>query len=75
MGGGLSPDAGQPLDGTLVIRLGYRGAGFSGIAEQPGQRTVGTELRHALERPRCVVPCRWSLRDAPMPACTPSDST
>ena len=49
MGGGLSPDAGQPLDGTLVIRLGYRGAGFSGIAEQPGQRTVGTELRHALE--------------------------
>ena len=56
MGGGLAPDAVQPLDGTLVIKLGYRGAGFSGIAEQPGQRTVGAELRHALEtslrRPR-----------------------
>ena len=49
MGGGLVPDAVQPLDGTLVIKLGYRGAGFSGIAEQPGQRTVGAELRRALE--------------------------
>ena len=45
----LRPCAAQPLDGTLVIKLGYRGGGFSGIAEQPGQRTVGMELRHALE--------------------------
>lgn len=33
----------------LVIRLGYRGAAFSGFADQPGQRTVAGELRHALE--------------------------
>jgi len=35
--------------GTLVLRLGYRGAGFCGFAEQPGQRTVAGELRRALE--------------------------
>lgn len=35
--------------GTLVLRLGYRGAGFSGFAEQPGRRTVAGELRRALE--------------------------
>ncbi len=34
---------------TLVIQLGYRGADFSGYAEQPGQRTVAGELRSALE--------------------------
>lgn len=34
---------------TLVVRVGYRGAGFSGYAEQPGQRTVAGELRQALE--------------------------
>ena len=34
---------------TLVIKLGYRGAGFSGFAEQPGQRTVAGDLRRALE--------------------------
>lgn len=34
---------------TLVVRLGYRGAGFAGFAEQPGQRTVAGEVRHALE--------------------------
>ena len=34
---------------TLVIRLGYRGAGFAGFAEQPGVRTVAGELRRALE--------------------------
>lgn len=37
------------LDGTMVVRLGYRGADFAGFAEQPGQRTVAGELRHALE--------------------------
>ena len=36
-------------DATLVIRLGYRGAGFAGFAEQPGVRTVAGELRRALE--------------------------
>lgn len=35
--------------GTLVVRLGYRGAGFAGFAEQPSQRTVAGELRRALE--------------------------
>ena len=34
---------------TLVIHLGYRGAGFSGFAEQEGQRTIAGELRRALE--------------------------
>ena len=34
---------------ALVMRLGYRGAGFSGWAEQPGRRTVAGELRRALE--------------------------
>ena len=37
------------LDGTLVLRLGYRGAGFSGFAAQPGRRTVAGELTRALE--------------------------
>lgn len=37
------------LDGTLVFRLGYDGAGFSGFAEQPSQRTVAGEVRRALE--------------------------
>ena len=37
------------LDGTLVLRLAYDGAGFSGFAEQPGQRTVAGETRRALE--------------------------
>ncbi|MBM6774620.1 tRNA pseudouridine(38-40) synthase TruA [Olsenella profusa] len=36
-------------EGTLVIRLGYRGAAFAGFAEQPGVRTVAGELRRALE--------------------------
>ncbi len=35
--------------GTLGIKLGYRGAAFSGFAEQPGERTVAGELRRALE--------------------------
>lgn len=46
-------DAGEPADAgyaaTLVLKLGYRGAGFSGFAEQEGQRTVAGELRRALE--------------------------
>ncbi|WP_156848122.1 tRNA pseudouridine(38-40) synthase TruA [Collinsella intestinalis] len=38
------------LDGTLVFRLGYDGAAFSGFAEQPeGLRTVAGEVRRALE--------------------------
>lgn len=40
----------QPvLDGTLVFRLGYDGAAFSGFAEQPDQRTIAGEVRRALE--------------------------
>ena len=37
------------LDATLVLKLGYRGAGFSGFAAQPGQRTVAGEVTRALE--------------------------
>ena len=33
----------------LVLKLGYRGEGFSGFAEQEGCRTVAGELRRALE--------------------------
>ena len=46
--------------GTLVIRLGYRGADFAGFAEQPGVRTVAGELRRALEttlRRPCELVC------------------
>ena len=35
--------------GTLVVRLGYRGAGFAGFARQPSERTVEGELCRALE--------------------------
>lgn len=34
---------------TLVLKVGYRGAGFAGYAEQPEVRTVAGELRRALE--------------------------
>ena len=37
------------LDGTLVLELGYRGAGFAGFAAQPGQRTVAGEVTRAFE--------------------------
>ena len=46
--------------GTLVIRLGYRGEGFAGFAEQPSVRTVAGELRRALEttlRRPCELTC------------------
>lgn len=39
----------EALDGTLVLRLGYRGADFAGFAAQPGQRTVAGEVTRALE--------------------------
>lgn len=39
---------GGPAAGTLVLCVGYRGAGFAGFAEQPGMRTVAGELRRAL---------------------------
>ena len=45
---------------TLVIKIGYRGAGFSGYAEQEGERTVAAELRRALEtllRRPCELTC------------------
>ena len=34
---------------TLVIKVGYRGAGFSGYAAQEDQRTVEAEVQRALE--------------------------
>lgn len=45
---------------VLVLKVGYRGAGFSGYAEQEGQRTVAGELRRALEtlfRRECELTC------------------
>lgn len=39
---------GEVRGATMVMHLGYRGAGFSGWAEQPGRRTVADELREAL---------------------------
>ena len=45
---------------TLVVKVGYRGAGFSGYAEQEGERTVAGELRRALEillRRPCELTC------------------
>lgn len=40
----------EALDGTLVFRIGYDGASFSGFAEQLGDlRTVAGEVRRALE--------------------------
>lgn len=50
----------SPAAGTLVIRLGYRGGGFCGFAEQPGKRTVAGELLRALEttlRRPCELTC------------------
>lgn len=50
----------MPEGGTLVIRIGYRGAGFAGFAEQPSVRTVAGELRRALEtalRRPCDLTC------------------
>lgn len=45
---------------TLVVKVGYRGAKFSGYAEQEGERTVARELRRAFEtllkRP-CELTC------------------
>lgn len=39
----------EEVAGTLVLKVGYRGEGFCGYAEQPGQRTVAGELRSALQ--------------------------
>lgn len=39
----------DPRDRTLVIKVGYRGAGFAGYAEQPGERTVAGRIRSAVE--------------------------
>ena len=49
-----------PAASTLVVKLGYQGAGFAGYAEQPEQRTVAGELRRALEtvlRRSCELAC------------------
>lgn len=53
-------EGGSEAAGTLVIKLGYRGEGFCGFAEQPAQRTVAGELRRALEttlRRPCELTC------------------
>ena len=39
---------GEPA-AQMVIKLGYRGAGFAGFAKQPGIRTVQQEVEQALE--------------------------
>lgn len=51
---------GSPAEATLVLKVGYRGANFAGYAEQPGERTVAGELRHAIEtilRRPCELTC------------------
>lgn len=40
---------GAPAASTLVLSVGYRGADFSGFAEQPGERTVAGVLLDALQ--------------------------
>ena len=53
-------EGGPEAAGSLVIKLGYRGEGFCGFAEQPAQRTVAGELRRALEttlRRPCELTC------------------
>lgn len=53
-------EGGPKAAGTLVIKLGYRGEGFCGFAEQPELRTVAGELRRALEttlRRPCELTC------------------
>ena len=53
-------EGGPKAAGTLVIKLGYRGEGFCGFAEQPARRTVAGELRRALEttlRRPCELTC------------------
>ena len=53
-------EGGPTAAGTLVIKLGYRGEGFCGFAEQPERRTVAGELRRALEttlRRPCELTC------------------
>lgn len=53
-------EGGPKAAGNLVIKLGYRGEGFCGFAEQPTQRTVAGELRRALEttlRRPCELTC------------------
>lgn len=60
MGAAAQGAAKDTSAGTLVVRLGYLGAGFAGFAEQPGQRTVAGELRRALEtvlRRPCELEC------------------
>lgn len=50
----------QDAEKTLVLKVGYRGAGFAGYAEQEGERTVAGELRRALEillRRPCELTC------------------
>lgn len=45
---------------TLVLKIGYQGAGFSGYAEQEDERTVAGEVRRALEillRRPCELTC------------------
>ena len=45
---------------TLVLKVGYRGAGFSGYAAQEGERTVAGELERALTtlfRRPCELTC------------------
>ncbi len=53
-------EGGPEAAGTLAVKLGYRGDGFCGFAEQPTQRTVAGELRRALEttlRRPCELTC------------------
>ena len=59
----------EVLDGTLVFRLGYDGAGFSGFAEQPGLRSQGRSA--ARSRPFYAVLSTSRVPVAPMQVFTP----
>lgn len=49
-GEGLMGEAQKtPASATMVVKLGYRGAGFVGYAAQPGKRSVAGEVQGALE--------------------------
>ena len=43
-----SQDMDKAEGATLVVKIGYRGAGFVGYAAQPGKRSVEGEMEHAL---------------------------
>ena len=67
-------EGGPKAAGTLVIKLGYRGEGFCGFAEQP-RSAPSLASCAAPSRPRFGVPASLRAPAARMLACMPSPST